>query len=556
MTDSDLRFDSGSVDLLSNTIATFSAIRNSKTGVGTGRNKTESGRVNPNLLMLSREELEVLPYQDELIGRAIWLYPMSAINAWFHVHIANKEGKSDDQLPDEIQKYLKNLGDREDATPEESEAEIYGAREAFYIASILAEQFGKAYILMGIDDGRDFSEPVDKRNIRSLRWLQVYDNWDIRPEKNHYRRRTHSHYRLIYGDISSKAGSLIHKSRLLPFYGNRIYSRRSFMAKGLMDDGISKIQGMFDAWSQWVQGEKAGSAMLADYDVFTLGMKGLALSLERDRREGIKTGQEAILNRALVLDQGKSTGRGIIYDLDNEKPDSLSRSYSGANDILENLERRWVAATGIPEFKLFGKIGGQGLTNNQGLAMRSEWAILSQVWSSHKLLGNFERLTGTAFLAKDSPSRGRIPEGYRGVSVPFNVPMTNTERMEFEHKAAERSEILTGIGAIYSEEVRTGYRGSEFSPDIILDESLERESQERERSQLPQLPQPDQPNQPQPNRIEPDQGGDNQNSIRHDASLLSDKDWEELAQVTAADFVKIAKDVADAVEDQAETETE
>lgn len=532
MSNDDLRYDSVASGLLSNSIATFSAIRNSQTGIGTGRSKTESGRVNSNLLLLGRDELEVLPYQDELIGRALWLFPLSAVNAWFHLAIADVE--EGDQLPDQILEYLDNLGEREDQTPEEANADIYDVREAFLIASVLGCQFGKAYILMGIDDGRGFEEPIDYANIRSLRWLQVYDKWDMRPERTQYRRRTHTHYRLVYGDVNGQEGALIHKSRLLPFYGNRIYSRRSFATKGVLDDGISSIQGMFDAWRQWTQGEKAGAEMLADYDVFALGMKGLAIALEKDRRDGTTSGQEAILSRALVLDQGKSTTRGIIYDLDNENPDSITRSYGGAKDIMEALERRFIAVTGIPRSKLFGEIGGQGLTNNQGLAARSEWAILTQVWSNNKLAKNMKRLAKITFLAKDSPTKGELPSSY-SVTVPFNVPLTNLESMDFELKAAKRSQVLTGIGAIFPKEVRTGYRGSTFNPDIMLDEDLEAEDK-------PLKPLKENQNGKRDPRS---RQADNQDSIRLDAKLLSDQEWENLANVTAADFVEVARDVSD-----------
>ena len=514
-----LRYDSASAGLLDNTLATFSAIRNSQTGLGTARSKSQAARVNPNQLMLTREELEVLPYRDELIGKAIRLFPISAVNAWFHLAIADIE--ETDDLPDRMMRYLDSLGDRDDQTEEESNSEIYGVREAFTVASILAAQFGKAYILMGIDDGREFSEPVDFNNVRSLRWLQIYDNWDLRPELTQYSRRSPIHYRFVYGDESNKYGAVVHKSRLLPFYGRRIYSRRRIIRQQQSsDDGISIIQGLYESWMRWTQGEIASSEMLADYDTFTLGMKGLALSLEKDRRDGTSKGQEAILHRALTLDQGKSTTRGILYDLDNEEPGSVTRRYNGAKDIMDSLEKRWVAATGIPEFKLFGRIGGQGLTNNQGLAMRSEWAILVQDWSTFRLVGNMSRLCKVSFAAKDSPSKGNLPASYE-VTVPFNIPLTDTERVEFEYKAAQRSQILVNTGAVSPLEVRTGYQGSHFNLDIMLSDDFEPSDQ--------------------PPKPEKEQELEREDAVQ----LLTDEEWEELSRVTAAYFVEVAQDVSE-----------
>ncbi|NEP10866.1 MAG: DUF1073 domain-containing protein [Symploca sp. SIO2C1] len=442
----------------------FAALGNPYTGIGTSRSKTENAQVNTGRYHLNRNALEVLPYRDELLRKAVCLYPECAAKAWFHLAIANN--KSGNNLPDLMMEYIAQLANKEDKTQEEDEADIYGANDAFPMAAILARQFGKAYILMGIDDGKEFSEPVDKNSIKSIRWLQVYDCWELYPDWGSNRTRQPLFYRLYSHASDQQYGAKIHKSRILPFWGNRLYSRRNYLKTGLNDDGVSVIQSMYDAYVDWLQGIKAGSAMLADYDVFTLGMKGLGQRLLKDQQSGTNEGQQQIIKRSLALDMGKSVVRGIYYDLENEEPGSVTRSYGGAKDIMESLENRWAAASGIPKFKLFGEIGSQGLTNNQGLAMRSEWAILVQDYA-HNWVSNLRQLLTYAFFAKDSPSKGKIPESWN-IEVPFDLQLTDSERMEYEKLAADRSKILTEIGAIAPEEVRSGYMGSQFSPDYVL----------------------------------------------------------------------------------------
>ncbi len=453
----------------------FGAIANDKTRIGTSRSKAEWGRPSGRLRYLSLQELETLPFQDEIIKTAISLYPESGVDAWFNVTIADAESDEEKKLPGQLLKYLDDLGDRDDQTDAEAEAEIYSVREAFLIASISARQFGKAFILMGIDDGRDFSEPVDKKNIRSIRWLQVYDCWDMCPEWGRDIRRSPIHYRLWLQEPGQKAINInpdqkIHKSRVLPFYGSRIYSRRRYVRPLRGGDGVSIIQSMFDAYLDWAQGIKAGSAMLADYDTFTLGMKGLAQLIYQDRASNSTAGQDSVKARAESLVDGKSILGGFMYDLDNELPGSVTRQYGGAHDIMEGLERRWVAVTRYPRSKLFmqgeGK-GGLSEGNTAGLASRLEWALLSQVWSRHNLMPSFEQLIKYAFLAQDSPSNGKIPDSYE-VDPVFDLPLTEKEEMEFEKLAAERSQILATIQAIAPEEIRTGYKGAKFSPAIIL----------------------------------------------------------------------------------------
>ncbi len=475
-------------------INTFSLLANQQTGIGTSRSKSEAIALNFGG-GLSRKELEMLPQRDELIRRVIEIFPQSAAKAWFSLHIANN--KAGDNLADEMMRYLEDLGDRLDATKIEQRAELYGVQEAFLLASCLARQFGKAYILVGVDDGNRLDKPIDKEAIASLRWLQVYDNSEILPisEHGHYPPQL---YELVnWGKGTTK----IHRSRLLPFWGNRVLHG---LGRG---DGVNIIQPLFDAYADWLQGIKAGSAMLHDFDVFTLGIKGLGQAMLGDRQTNTTTGSDAIIARATALDMGKSIVRGIIYDLENEQPGSVTRSYSGANEIVQALESRWVAVSGIPRFKLFGEIGGQGLANNQGLAMRAEWAILTQSFAQ-AWITNLRSLLKLAFLAKDTPSQN-IPQ-FR-LSPNYDLQLTLQEKMELEKAAAERSKILVDLGAIAPNEIRTGYEGSAFSPDIVL--------------LLTSSP---------------------PGALRKDKSdIVSDQEWSNMANISASDWIVVANEVSD-----------
>ena len=227
------------------------------------------------------------------------------------------------------------------------------------------------------------------------------------------------------------------------------------------------------------------------------------------------------MSRALALDMGKSVVRGIIYDMENETPGSVTRTYSGANEIMASLESRWVAVSGIPKAKLFGELGSQGLTNNQGLAMRSEWALLVQNYADG-WVSNLRSLLTYSFLAKDSPTNGKLPNSF-DLEPKFDLQLTDTEKMEYEKAAAVRSKVLVDIGAITPEEVRSGYQGSKFSPDIVLSEKG-----------LPK--QPSQPPQPKPQT--------------DSKELLTDEEWDELANISAQDYIKVAEEIAETAKNQ------
>jgi hypothetical protein len=228
-------------------INSFGAIANNLTGINTARDKTTNISIGRGR-QLSQSQLEAL-FEDELIRRVVCLLPENATKAWFNLSVP--DNKLGDDLPELILTYLDILCDRDDQTEAETESEIYGVKEAFLIASILARQFGKAYILIGIDDNESFDKPVNKNRINSIRWLRVLENWELRPERSR-RMRSPIFYQLNSDDIVS---GKVHKSRVLPFYGNRIYSKFG----SNIEDGISIIQSMFDAYIDWLQGIKAGS---------------------------------------------------------------------------------------------------------------------------------------------------------------------------------------------------------------------------------------------------------------------------------------------------------
>lgn len=483
----------------------FGNIGNSLTGIGTDRAKINNIAITKGR-QLSRSQLQIL-FEDELLRKVVCLFPENAAKAWFNLSIPNNKVGND--IPELLLRYVDSLGSRGDQTELESMSDLYGASQAFLIAAILARQFGKAYILMGIDDGQSFDQPINKNAIKSIRWLQILEDWELQPEIE-FRTRSPNYYILNTDDNQLEVSTKIHKSRLLPFWGNRIYSKFSYNYQ----DGISIIQSMFDAYCDWIQGVKAGSSMLADYDVFTLGMKGLGQLLLNDKQANTTAGQDAVMNRALALDMGKSVVRGILYDMENESPGSITRAYQGADAIMGSLESRWVAVSGIPKTKLFGELGSQGLTNNQGLAMRSEWALLVQNYA-YQWVDNLRSLITYSFLAKDSPTNGKLPDTFDLVPR-FDLQLTDTEKMEYEKIAGDRSKLLVDMGAITADEVRSGYQGSKFSPDLVLSSK-----------KAPSPPSPEQPK-------------------RTDTSgVLTDKEWEDFANISAQDFINTAEEIAD-----------
>lgn len=427
-------------------IRTFNAIGNRQSQHGTSYDRGNQASINLSQIWLSEQELSMLPRKNGLIRRAIELYPTDALRVWFNLGF----GKDDTVDTDAIMNYLKNLGNLPGSVK---------VKYGFLSASIQARQFGQAFILIGVADGKDLSEPIDKTKIRSIRWLKIFSPYEMKPDG--------ITDPLVYCRIL-ESDTLVHKDRILEFSGNKIHNFRAYAENGYTHD--SMITGMYDAFQMWYQGLMASSSMLTDYDVFTFGIKGMGAMVYQDNQKNDISNQNALASRGVALSTGKSTLKTLMYDLENELPGSVNRTYSGADSIMNVLEGYWASVTDLPKSKLFNMSGGSGLSHSVNAAqiLRFEYTLALNNWQQKNWSEPMIQLLELVMSAKDCI--GTIPDGWTEQSVifPINEENSTTENMQIELIAAQRAQILDSIGAITPEEIRNQYDNAEFNPNIQL----------------------------------------------------------------------------------------
>jgi len=449
----------------------FSALANNMTGIGTARDKSQYAYINTDVRELTYEELTNLPRKSRLIQRAINLFPNDAIKAWYKLKFSEDVGID----PQEVQQYLRNVqGDY---------------RQCFRRAASLGRQYGDAFILLGIKDGGAPDEPVEEDKIQSICWVTVVRRDELYPDYGRRRGDTTNpeYYRLNMIGRKEKEdtwGSKWHRDRVLRFSGDRLWDNDAITQNGGYNDSI--IQAMFSAWASWQQGLAASSAMLQDYDQFTLGLKGMARMVRGDITEpkelealGLDTGAdqetkqrvaiEHLYRRGLMLDRGRSIVRGMMYDLDHELPGSIQRRYQGADKIMDRLEDAWAASTGIPKFKLYNLIGSTGISTGVQAAsiLKFEWASQVNDWADENIREPLERLCKYAMLAKDSPTRGYLPKGWE-VELPLALKLSPMEQVELQKNVAERDSKNISLGIYTAEEARRQYEAAEFDYNLVL----------------------------------------------------------------------------------------
>lgn len=447
------------------TFRQFAAISNSQAGFGTSRSKSSWVRPSVELVRLTRQELQALPRKDAILARAIELFPRDARSAWLRIAF----GKSAEG-PAALERYLFNLGSRrrEGLTEEERRAALLTPQAAFERAAVWARQYGDAFVLIGVADGRAPSQPIDWANVRSLRRLAVLDRYQVRPRYWLGSASDPEHYEIIGGpgEPGAPAG-LWHRDRVLRFPGKEL-DDSSLRSNGGYHDSI--LQSLFFAWAQWMQGLQSSAEMLVDYDQAIFKSAALAEQLGEDFAAQNELERNAILERLLAFDLMRSTARVAAIDKELEEFEYVHRNYSGAQEIQRNLQEAFIAVTGIPRSKLLGQLPSSGIStaNTAGLAERYEWGWRLADWSARNYLPHYQRLVEIAIAAADSPLAGE-PDDWR-IEVGETMQYTLTERQEQRKLAAETDEKNIAARIYTNLEARGRYAGAEWSSEIILDE--------------------------------------------------------------------------------------
>ena len=459
-------------------IEAFTEIRNEMTGVGTKRDKSALGSANVIVPRLPDIALQNLPRISGMIERAVFLHILHGFRGnWYKLKVGEGEN------PEKLQRYINKLKG--------------GFRKSMRRCAALGRQWGDGFAVLGIDDGGLPDEPVNEDNIRSVRWIKTYTINEMRVERGreftviphdpeYYRLYVKGvlspDYEELPEDDSVRLSSNYiglrdrktitdfrwHKSRVVRISGKYLYDEALRETGGYHD---SVIQSMFNAWAQWNQGLAASSSMLQDYDEFTLGIQGLGDSINPDLKseEEINKARKKIVQRGLTIDLSRSVARGLIYDKEHEIPGTLTRSYSGADKIMERLEDTWCAVSSVPKFKMFNTIGSTGLATGVQAAtvLKIEWAILVQEYLEDSCRDELEKIAKYCALAMDSPIDSNTES--LEVEFPLSAVLSPLETAELQKIISERDKNNIESGLYTGLEARYAYERAEFDINLNLE---------------------------------------------------------------------------------------
>lgn len=429
------------------------------TGLGTSRDKRTGARMTVIPPTVNRKILEDLYSGDDMAAVIADKPAEDMVRKWISLTVETGEAGLADterELADDTLQALNEL----DATG------------AFREALTWARVYGGGLIFVGVDDGggesADLSEPVNESRIRAIRFLEVFDRFDVEIDTEYTDPATDGiekfgkpkTYRLTnyQGNRGASLQSVvIHESRFLRFDGPLTSRRRRIRNNGWNDSVYTRIETVLaDFGLSW------GSAahLIQDFGAAVFKMTGLADAVAGE--EG-----NLVLQRLSTMDQCRSTVRMTPIDAELEDFERQATPITGLAELMDRFMLRLAAAARMPVTVLFGiSPAGLNTTAEGDLSIWYDHVGSMQETEVRKPLSRILRLL---FLAAEGPTKGKEPEGWEFSFNPL-WQMDEKERAVARKTQAETDQIYIDTNVLEPEEVaESRFGGESYSYDTALD---------------------------------------------------------------------------------------
>lgn len=411
-------------------------------GLGvTGQDKKMSYATN--WVKMSETEQESLYACDELASKVVDYVPEEIVRKGFKF----THPEADAEFDKEVKNVLKK----------------YGAQQKTVSAMKNGRLSGGAFLVMGINDGKDPSEPLDVENIKSIDWIRVISRWDIsfnevsRDITSDYFRNPETY------SITNAEGDEnllnIHASRMIRFDGahlpRRLYENNSYFH----DSVLNKVQASLRNYNLATD---SAASTLEEFSMGIFKMKGLA--------QLISSGNEdKVITRLGLINAKKSIVRSIVLDQDEEyKRENVN--LTGIPNVIEKLGNKLVADTNMPHTVLLGE-GAEGTLGGGGMSETRNWYDYIAKQQVNMFKPRYMLLTRMLMEAEGM----KIPEGF-DMEFESLYEYTDVEKADMRLKTsqADASDIVNNV--LDPDEVALSRYGSgKYSMDTKIDKSLREE---------------------------------------------------------------------------------
>lgn len=406
----------------------FGSIKNNKQGFGTNRDPFSHWEISGSPVF-STMELEELYRSSNIIAKAIQQIPMGAL-------------KNDPIFKAENDKIEK------DVINKVNELNLFNL---LLQAWIRARLYGSAYLILNIDDGNDYFQPVEKNKIKSIDEILISDINELKPANINFD-GSFEKYQLInhrfakQKDLELNKMSFIHRDRVLELQGKPLFGYISGRNDGI---GDSVIKSLFFEFIGWQTSLNSVSQMLSSHSLFTYKIEGLKeLALSNDTA--------ALQKRFESILQGLSTVKGLILDSETEDASFISRNYGGVSELLKEMKSALASAVDLPYSMLWGSPEVNAFSES-GKSDRYEFARLVHQQQNQILLPVLNKITRYIVSTMDNNNIDWFWEFQSALEL------THKEEKELQKIDIEKYKIQIESGIIHPMEIRENLKNNQES---------------------------------------------------------------------------------------------
>lgn len=464
------------------------------TGLGrVGKDKRMGSRIEtPAPSSLNWKEFEDIYFGDD-IGRTVVDTPsQEMVKTWISIYADQKGGGSRPMMDPNVRmdftdatKSTKAKKAKATQTIDNhignsmiSSLEAIQAQTRVYESIVWGQVFGGSILFLGINDGnendpRSMEKPLNEMNIKSFKFLSVFDRWDI-DVYTWYKNPKHPKFGLpelyrirqnqvVGGSDEMIHGTLVHETRVIRFDGSMVNRRRRILNAGWADSIYTRLAPVIrDFGTTW-----GGVAnLMQDFAQAVFKMRGLAEALIQDK-------DNLVIKRIQIMDMARSIGRILPIDGESEEFSRTQTPVTGMPELLDRFAHRLAAAARMPVTLLMGD-SPSGLNASGDSDVR--W-FFDHIRSRQEkeLRPALNRLVYLLFLAKDGPTKGKVPGSWNFTFNPL-WQMTESEMVKNRNTQAQTDQIYVNSGIVSKKEIAMSRFGSDrYSYETTIDPDLERE---------------------------------------------------------------------------------
>lgn len=379
-----------------------------------------------------------------------------------------------DLLPDSMtQKWaiFKSEGQPTESTSA-IQKQIDKASDKFNQALKLARKDGGSVLLLGADDGiTDYRQPLNERNLRAIRWINVLSSRDLRPH-------SYSENPLSpnYGDVElyqfTGLSQLVHHSRLLRFDGVKLLSLQEMKVSGGWGDSV--LNRCYKELDDFCRTHDQVFKSLKDFNQRVLKQKAVAAMSAQPKGRG------DLQARAQMISQLLSSLGLVVLDADNEDYFIVARNYAGVLDLLKHAAQIFAGATDIPPSKLLSIFNSSGIASEDSTQER-HWSGYVANRQNRDLLPQLERYINLLLLSTENVTKGELIP-YE-IEFPSLFQLTQQEEQALKDSQSATAERYVRMQAVTPDEVARA-----LADGVPLESAIDLDARARDRAALVQMP--------------------------------------------------------------------